>query len=129
MPTPLRLLLGFCLVAPGAWAAAPHPSMLTVKYGDQFLPVVKVRGDTPYVMLDGKERDIRTNPLYLLQDAPGYSDNYVTAPTCALSGEFQLGAAVETNVPVRTQFQHDGFGGRHRQCGRRRGPIRQGDAA
>jgi len=90
MPTPLRLLLGLCLITPGVWAAAPHPSMLTVKYGEQFLPVVKVRGDTPYVMLNGKEQDIRTNPLYVLQDAPGYSDNYVTAPTCALSGEFQL---------------------------------------
>lgn len=80
----LRLSLG--LLAPALFAAAPHPSVLTVKYKGEFLPVVRVKGSDPYVLVEGKETRIRSEPVYLLQDGTGYSGNFVTVPPGSLGG-------------------------------------------
>jgi hypothetical protein len=77
--------LGAC----SALAFAPHPSVLTVKYDGQMLPVVKVSGDTPYVLVKGELQSVKSEPIYLIQDASGFSSNFVTAAS-ALGGEFQL---------------------------------------
>jgi hypothetical protein len=84
------LLLGFCLLAPGLFALAPHPSVLTVKYNDQMLPVVRVDGTDPYVVVDGKEKMVRSEPIYLLQDADGFCDNFVNTPRGALAGRMKM---------------------------------------
>ena len=86
--TPLLLVL--CLFAPGLHAAAPHPSVLRVKYKGQMLNVVRVHGDNPYVMLDGQETLVRAEPVYFLESAAGYSHNFVQAPRGALGGQFRF---------------------------------------
>lgn len=67
-------------------AAAPHPTVLTVKYKDQMLPVVKVIGTDPVVQVDGKEKRIRTDPVYLPQRAETFSDNRVELRDASLGG-------------------------------------------
>lgn len=84
------LLLSFALVAPALLAVAPHPSMLKVKYHDQLLPVVRVHHDDPYVMVDGEETLIRSEPVYFLDGADGYSSNFVEAPQGGLGGKFRM---------------------------------------
>ncbi len=64
--------------------------MLTVKYKDKMLPVVRVEETDPFVMVDGKEVRVRSNPIYLAQDAPAFSDNFVTAPRGGLGGTAKL---------------------------------------
>lgn len=86
----LSLLLGFCLVAPGLHAYALHPTVLTVQYKDQMLPVVKVVGTDPVVMVDGKEKRIRDYPYYLPQGAAGYADNSIDAPEDAFGGRYHI---------------------------------------
>ena len=84
------LLLGFCLLAPGLLAVAPHPTVLRVKYKDQMLKVVRVHRDDPYVIVDGHETLIRSTPLYFLESADGYSDNFIETPHGAMSGQFKM---------------------------------------
>lgn len=84
------LLLGLCLLALALPAAAPHPTVLRVKYRDQMLAVVRVRRDDPYVMMDGKETLIRSTPVYFLENADGYSDNFVETPHGALGGRMGM---------------------------------------
>ena len=84
------LLLGFCLIASGLNAYAPHPSVLTVKYGDQMLPVVRVSSSGPYVMVDGKEKLIRSSPVYLVQEAADFADNFVQARRGSLGGNLHM---------------------------------------
>ena len=58
----LRGLICFAVVVVTSLSAAgPHPTMLTVKYKDLMLPVVKLIGSDPVVLVDGKEkRTIKT---------------------------------------------------------------------
>ncbi len=79
------LVLGVVL-AGSLRASAPHPSVLTVKYRDQMLPVVKVIGTDPVVMVDGAEKRIRTEPSYLVQRADGYGPGRVTARHVTAAG-------------------------------------------
>ncbi len=67
-------------------AAAPHPTVLTVKYKDQMLPVVKVIGTDPVVLVDGKEKRIRTDPVYLPQRAETFSENRIELRDASLGG-------------------------------------------
>jgi hypothetical protein len=84
------LLLAFCCVAPGLLAYAPHPTTLTVRYKDQMLPVVRVEDTDPFVLVGGKEVRIRSNPIYLAQDATAFSDNFITATRGALGGTLKF---------------------------------------
>lgn len=84
------LLLGFVSVTAGLLAYAPYPSVLTAKYKDQLLPVVRVEGTEAFVMVNGKEVRIRSNPTYLVQDAESFSDNFVTATKGALAGTMKI---------------------------------------
>jgi hypothetical protein len=84
------LLFGCCCLAPSLLAYAPHPTVLTVQYKDQMLPVVRVSESDPFVLVDGKETRIRSNPVYLAKDATGFSDNIVSAPHGALGGTLRL---------------------------------------
>jgi hypothetical protein len=88
-PAPF-LLLGFCLLAPGLLAYAPHPSMLLVKYKDQMLPVIKVHGDAPVVMVEGKEKRLWTDPVFFVQRAEAFSDNYIDTLGVGLGGKMLL---------------------------------------
>jgi hypothetical protein len=88
MKTP-SLLLGFCLLVSALTAAAPHPTVLRVKYRDDKPVVVRVRGDDPYVMIEGKETLIRSNPIYFLENADGYADNFVETRG-AMGGRFNV---------------------------------------
>lgn len=80
------LLLAACCFATSLRASPPHPSVLTVKYGDNMLPVVRVTSAGPYVMVDGKEKLVRSSPVYLVQEAGGFSDNFVQSPRGGLGG-------------------------------------------
>jgi len=84
------LLLSFAWFAPALSAAAPHPSVLKVKFNNQMLPVVRVQHDDPYVMVDSKETLIRADPVYSLDRADGYSSNFVEAPRGGLGGKFRM---------------------------------------
>ena len=84
------LLLGFCLLAPALSAAAPRPSVLTVRYNGEMLPVVRVSGTEPYVLVAGKERLVRSTPVYAVEDAKGFSDDFVQAPRGALGGPLHM---------------------------------------
>ncbi len=90
--TPIQrflLVLAASLVASALQAAAPHPSVLTVKYKGAFVPVVRVKGTNPYVLVEGKEKMIRSEPVYMMQDATGFSDNFVVVPPGSLGGRMQ----------------------------------------
>jgi len=100
------LLPGLCLFAPGVFALAPHPSVLTVKYGDQMLPVIRVDGTDPYVAVDGKEKMVRSEPVYLVQDADSFSDNLVNMPGGALAGRMKMELLGENTYDPSAQ--HDG---------------------
>jgi len=69
----LRLLAAFTLAAPLMHGYAPHPSILTVSYHDQMHKVVKVINTDPIIIVDGKEKRIRTEPLYLMQRAETFN--------------------------------------------------------
>jgi len=84
------LLFGCCCLAPSLLAYAPHPTVLTVQYKDQMLPVVRLDGTDPFVLVDGKETRIRSNPVYLAQDAASFSDNFVAASRGALGGTIHM---------------------------------------
>lgn len=96
----------FLFLAGGALlhAAAPHPSVFTVKYKEQMLPVVKVIGTDPVVMVDGKEKRIRTDPVYLPQRAETFSDNRVEFKSISLGGMQQARTDTESandyNQPI-----------------------------
>lgn len=78
-----------CLLAPALLAVAPYPSVLTVKFKDQMLPVVHVHDTDPVVLVDGKEKVIRSEPTFLMQGASGFADNFVDAPPGSLGGPFR----------------------------------------
>jgi hypothetical protein len=81
------LALGLLIVlSHTALAFAPCPTILTVKYKGQMLPVVRVIGTDPVVMVKGKEKRIRTEPLYLTQRAPGYAAEQVEVAKMSLGG-------------------------------------------
>jgi hypothetical protein len=84
------LPLAFCLLTPALSAVAPYPSVLTVKYNDQMLPVVHVHATDPVVLVDGKEKAVRSEPAYLMQGANGFADNYVASPPGSLGGPFRI---------------------------------------
>lgn len=88
MKTPL-LLLGLALAATCLEAAGLYPSILTVKYNDRMLPVVSVHGTDPIVVVGGKEKEIRSAPVFFVQSAPGFADNFVSAPPNNLAGGFR----------------------------------------
>lgn len=84
------LLFATCFLTVALSASAPHPSVLTVKYKDDMLPVVRVGSSGPYVMVDGKEKLIRSSPVYLVQEAGSFSDNFVQAPHGSLGGRVKM---------------------------------------
>lgn len=67
-------------------AAAPHPTVLTVKHKESMLPVVRVIGTDPVVMVDGKEKRIRTEPIYQPQRGRDFSTENVSLKTVSLGG-------------------------------------------
>lgn len=96
-------LLVCALLASSLQAAAPHPTVLTVKYKDQMLPVVRVIGTDPVVLVDGKEKRIRTEPSYLPQRAEGYSSESVEFHSVSLGGmELKVVADVADEADGRT---------------------------
>ena len=103
MKNPSLFLLGWCLLAPALHAFAPHPSVLTVKYGDNMLPVVRVTSSGPYVIVDGKEKLIRSSPIYLVQEAANFSDNFVQTKRGALGGTMKAttldGSVMDPSAP------------------------------
>jgi hypothetical protein len=116
MKTP-PLFLGFCLIVSALPAAAPHPTVLRVKHKDDRPVVVRVHGDDPYVMIDGKETLIRSTPVYFLENADGYASNFVETRG-AMGGKFNMkvigdhyadrasglvSGTVELNVPMKAR--------------------------
>ena len=100
----LRGLICFAVAAVTSLSAAgPHPTMLTVKYKDLMLPVVKLIGSDPVVLVDGKEKRIRTEPTYQPQRIPDYSPAEIALRNVSLGG-VQIFVTVDgeqrTNGPV-----------------------------
>lgn len=67
-------------------ASAPHPTVLMVKYKDEMLPVVKMKGKDPFVRFENKEKRLRNEPLYLTQRAPSFSPLTAQFISIALGG-------------------------------------------
>jgi hypothetical protein len=65
---------------------APHPTQLLVKYQDSLLPVVHLEGSDPVVVVDGKEKRLRNEPLYLPKRAPTFGPEYVELTNTSLGG-------------------------------------------
>lgn len=74
----LPLVLGVCLSGAALEAAAPHPTLLTVKYKDQLLPVAKVYGSDPVVLVSGKEKRIRTKVAFIPQRTAPFGEGFLT---------------------------------------------------
>lgn len=82
----LPVVLGLCLLASGLHAFAPHPTVLTVKYKDEMQPVVHIDGTNPVIVVNGKEKIIRSGPVYALERSGNYRPgnvHFVTRPTAA----------------------------------------------
>jgi len=98
----LLLLAAGLAAATALRAFAPHPSVLTVKYGDQMLPVVRVVGTDPVVLVDGQEKRIRTVPTYVIQPAPGFAGNFVQVRRASLGAmEIKVVASQEDEATVQ----------------------------
>lgn len=69
-------LLG--LLAASLHATPLHPTVLVVNYKPNPLPVVKVIETDPVVIVDGKEKRIRTEPQYRLDRAKSFGKGFVT---------------------------------------------------
>jgi hypothetical protein len=94
------LLLATLVLALGtARAAAPHPSVLMVKVRDKMVPVVRVIGTDPVVLVDGQEKRIRTDPVYLIQRAEAYGEGTVRIK------QVSLGAVEIKNVATAADAQ------------------------
>lgn len=83
---PLIIFFNLCLFIAGLHAAAPHPTVLTVKYKDELLSVIKVIGSDPVVLVDGKEKRIRTEPIYLPQRTDRFSRESVKIRNISMTG-------------------------------------------
>ncbi|MBS0661855.1 MAG: hypothetical protein JSR48_01215 [Verrucomicrobia bacterium] len=94
-----------CLAAAAAVvslrASAPHPSVLTVKFHDQMLPVAKMIGTDPVVIVDDAEKRIRTAPIYLVQRTDHFAPGFVTAR------HVQFGGTELKVVTTQDQAQSD----------------------
>ena len=67
-------MLFFCL---RGFSVAPHPTLLTAKYKDQLLPVVKVTRSDPVVVVKGREKRIRYRTVLVPQRVESYGEGYV----------------------------------------------------
>jgi hypothetical protein len=94
----------FALLALRGLAFAPHPTVLTVKYQEQLLPVVKVRGASPIVVVNGQEVSLPENSIYALQPAPGFGAGYVEAP------KGDLGGAIKKSFLTANSGPHPSMG-------------------
>lgn len=67
-------------------AAPPQPTVLTVEYKKQMLPVIRVVKSDPVVLVDGKEKRLRTDTRFLTQLAPVFGEGEVTISDVSLGG-------------------------------------------
>lgn len=92
----MRILqgLGFAMIGSLGFAdlraAAPHPTVLTVLYRDSYQPVVRVIGTDPVILIEGKEKRIRTEPSYL----PGRINHYA-------NGNVEVQGASIGSLPIQ----------------------------
>ncbi len=97
--------LGLFLLVPLAAplrAAAPNPSVLTVRYEKTMLPVVKVTGTDPVVIVEGKEKRIRSFPDFRLDWAPAFGPGFVQISSGSIDGIDLVDSIVaQTQKPKR----------------------------
>jgi hypothetical protein len=80
---PMRLtrwlvLSGFvCVLLRGLDAAAPHPTLLTLRYDGAYHPVIKVIGTDPVIVVKGKEKRIRSEIRYVPSRMEAYANGSV----------------------------------------------------
>jgi len=98
------------MVATFVRAAASHPTVLTVKYRDELLPVIKVLGTDPVVLVGGKEKRLRTEPTYLPQRAPGFSKLTAKFVTMTLGGT-QIRTVYNEADAAETEARYGNHGG------------------
>jgi len=95
----------------GLRAAAPHPTVLTVLYKGAFHPVVRLIGTDPVVMIEGKEKRIRTEPSYLPSRVDRYAEGSVEVLEASL-GLLQLRMATESLPSMLEAARPGSQGGR-----------------
>ena len=83
----------------GLRAAAPHPTVLTVLYKDAFHPVVRVIGTDPVILIEGKEKRIRSEPNYL----PSRVDHYAEGSVEVLDASIGLSQLRNALGPLPSQ--------------------------
>lgn len=118
MMKPLILLLAGVMSCSPALAqnitlsrqGSPHPTQLVVKYRDELLPVVGVRGTDPVVLVGGKEKRIRTDTAFLPTRARGFGSERVEVRDTALHGT-QIGFVIHAEDTVNTAPRVGNHGG------------------
>ncbi|MFI5356856.1 MAG: hypothetical protein ACHQ4G_05950 [Opitutales bacterium] len=111
---PLRrcfLSVAGLVASPFLFATAPHPTVLTVQYQDDFVPVVRVVDTDPVIMLKGEEKRLTTTPTYLAERAPEFSpENAVLILSGAVSStEVKAGSESSSDEPQGAM----GYGARY----------------
>jgi len=97
------------LACAGLRAVAPHPTVLTVLYKDTFHPLVRMIGTDPVILIEGKEKRIRTEPSYLPSRVDRYAEGSVEVLDASI-GLLQLRMAVGSvpSMDYATTFQLHG---------------------
>lgn len=94
-------MLGF---AQSLLAFAPHPTVLSVEYNKQMLPVATVNGTDPVVIIDGQTKRITSEPAYLPQRAEKFGEGFIQLTGVSLGGSsLKIVASMEdANAMVST---------------------------
>lgn len=90
------------LLATAGWgrAAAPHPTVLLTTLENSARPVIKVMGTDPVVEVGGKERRIRSEPVYFAARAPNYGEGTVEFSRVAINSSILKGLVSATDDPA-----------------------------
>lgn len=86
-------------------AAAPHPTLLTAQYKKELLPVVKVIGTDPVVVLNGKEKRIRTQCVFMPQRTGAFGAGYVEIAAKKVSTQAALAVRQDYGTPGTIYFE------------------------
>ncbi|HUR58901.1 MAG TPA: hypothetical protein VM029_14400 [Opitutaceae bacterium] len=83
--------------------AAPHPTALMIAVDGALHPMVNVVGTDPIVVIDGKERRIRTSTAFLPERAPRYGDGTVEFKELAINGTAVKRSLGDTTQPATVE--------------------------
>ena len=108
-PSLLSLVAATLLVCPAARALdiptatrSPHPTQLVIDYKKELRPVLRMQGTDPIVMIDGKEKRVRHDVLYLPTRVRDFSPHKMVVSGVSLSGTQMIQVWSEADTAVTT---------------------------